>query len=37
MKDYKEIRQRYLAGERQRSIAKALNISRNTVKKILQW
>ena len=33
MKDYKEIRQRYLAGESQRSIAKALNISRNTVKK----
>ena len=33
MKDYKEIRQRYLAGESQRSIAKSMNISRNTVKK----
>lgn len=33
MKDYKEIRQRYLAGESQRSIAKSLGISRNTVKK----
>lgn len=31
--DYKEIRQRYLAGESQRSIAKTLGISRNTVKK----
>lgn len=33
MKDYKEIRQRYLAGESQRSIAKSLQISRNTVRK----
>ena len=33
MKDYKEIRQRYLAGESQRSIAKAMHISRNTVAK----
>lgn len=33
MKDYKEIRQRFLAGESQRSIAKSMNISRNTVKK----
>ena len=33
MKDYKEIRQRFQAGESQRSIAKALNISRNTVAK----
>lgn len=33
VKDYKEIRQRYLAGESQRSIAKALHISRNTVSK----
>lgn len=31
--DYKEIRQRYLSGESQRSIAKALHISRNTVAK----
>ena len=31
--DYKQIRQRYLAGESQRSIARALGISRNTVKK----
>ncbi len=33
MKDYKEIRQRFQAGESQRSIARALNISRNTVAK----
>lgn len=33
MKDYKEIRQRYLRGESQRSIARALHISRNTVAK----
>lgn len=33
MKDYKEIRQRYLAGESQRHIAKTLGISRNTVAK----
>lgn len=33
MKDYKEIRQRYLRGESQRSIAKAMHISRNTVSK----
>ncbi|MGF7012661.1 transposase [Lachnospiraceae bacterium PF1-21] len=33
MNDYKEIRQRYLAGESQRSIAKSIGISRNTVKK----
>lgn len=31
MNDYKQIRQRYLASESQRSIAKALGISRNTV------
>ena len=31
--DYKQIRQRYLNGESQRSIAKAMGISRNTVKK----
>ena len=33
MNDYKQIRQRYLAGESQRQIAKALGISRNTVAK----
>ena len=33
MKDYDEIRKRYLAGESQRNIAKALGISRNTVAK----
>ena len=33
MNDYKQIRQRYLAGESQRSIARSLGISRNTVKK----
>ena len=33
MKDYKEIRQRYLRGESQRNIAKTLHISRNTVSK----
>ena len=33
MKDYDEIRKRYLAGERQRHIAKTLGISRNTVAK----
>lgn len=33
MKDYDEIRKRYLAGESQRKIAKALGISRNTVAK----
>lgn len=33
MKDYKEIRQRYLHGESQRSIARAMHISRNTVSK----
>ena len=33
MKDYKEIRQRYLRGESQRSIARALHISRKTVAK----
>lgn len=33
MKDYDEIRKRYLAGESQRRIAKALGISRNTVAK----
>lgn len=33
MQDYDEIRKRYLAGESQRHIAKALNISRNTVAK----
>ena len=33
MNDYKQIRQRYLNGESQRSIAKSLGISRNTVKK----
>ena len=31
--DYKQIRQRYLAGESQRNIAKTMGISRNTVKK----
>lgn len=31
--DYKQIRQRFLNGESQRSIAKAMGISRNTVKK----
>lgn len=31
--DYKQIRQRYLNGESQRSIAKSMGISRNTVKK----
>lgn len=31
--DYKQIRQRFLNGESQRSIAKSLGISRNTVKK----
>lgn len=36
MKDYKEIRQRYLAGESQRTIAKAMHISRNTVAKYCQ-
>lgn len=36
VKDYKEIRKRYLAGESQRSIAKALGISRNTVAKYCQ-
>jgi len=33
MKDYDVIRKRYLAGESQRSIAKSLGISRNTVAK----
>ena len=33
MKDYKDIRKRYLAGESQRNIAKSLGISRNTVAK----
>ena len=33
MNDYKQIRQRYLAGESQRHIAKTLGISRNTVAK----
>lgn len=33
MRDYKEIRQRHLQGESQRSIARALHISRNTVAK----
>lgn len=33
MQDYKEIRQRFLAGESQRHIAKTLGISRNTVAK----
>lgn len=33
MKDYKEVRQQYLRGESQRSIAKALYISRKTVTK----
>ena len=36
LKDYKEIRQRFLAGESQRSIAKAMHISRNTVAKYCQ-
>ena len=31
--DYKQIRQRYLNGESQRSIAKSMGISRKTVKK----
>ena len=33
VQDYKEIRQRFLAGESQRHIAKTLGISRNTVAK----
>lgn len=33
MKDYKEIRKRHLRGESQRSIARALHISRKTVAK----
>lgn len=33
MKDYEEIRKRYLSGESQRHIAKTLGISRNTVAK----
>ena len=33
MNDYKQIRQRYLNGESQRSIAKSMGIFRNTVKK----
>ena len=33
MSDYEQIRKRYLAGESQRSIAKSLGISRNTVAK----
>ncbi len=33
MQDYDEIRRRFLAGESQRHIAKAMGISRNTVKK----
>ena len=33
MHDYKQIRQRFLNGESQRSIAKSMGISRNTVKK----
>ncbi|EFE93233.1 hypothetical protein GCWU000341_00005 [Oribacterium sp. oral taxon 078 str. F0262] len=33
MKDYDEIRKRYLSGESQRHIAKTLGISRNTVSK----
>lgn len=33
MKDYEEIRKRYLRGESQRQIAKAMHISRNTVAK----
>ena len=32
MKDYDEIRKRYLAGESQRKIAKSLGISRNVAK-----
>ena len=31
--DYKEVRRRWLNGESQRSIARAMGISRNTVKK----
>lgn len=33
IKDYKEIRQRFLSSESQRNIAKVMGISRNTVKK----
>ena len=33
VQDYKEIRQRFLAGESQRHIAKSLGITRNTVAK----
>ena len=33
VEDYKEVRRRWLAGESQRGIARALGISRNTVKK----
>lgn len=33
MNDYEQIRKRYLAGESQRSIARSMGISRNTVKK----
>ena len=33
MNEYKEVRRRWLNGESQRSIAKTLGISRNTVKK----
>ena len=33
MSDYKQIRQRFLDGESQRSIARSMGISRNTVKK----
>ena len=33
MEDYREVRRRWLAGESQRGIARALGISRNTVKK----
>ena len=32
MQDYDEIRRRFLAGESQRHIAKAMGISKNTVK-----
>lgn len=36
MKDYKEIRKRYLSGESQRHIAETMHISRNTVAKYCQ-
>ena len=35
MKDYDEIRKRYLAGESQRHIARTLGISRNTVARLV--